>query len=349
MWHGIKGKIRLLFGFVVLVLVIQVVGIGSRDMEMRGRRWVGETAQGVFTGAARLSGELYGLKSLDPNQGEASHAASNPLVLIHGLDEPGLVWNQLIPALEAAGYWVLTFTYPNDQEVGKSSAFLLSELKGYSLFRGQRLTLIAHSMGGLVARNMLTDPNLGYEDLELEGAVPGVERLIMVGTPNHGSQMARFRFVTEIRDQYHQWRHGNVSLVHGLMDGAGEAGIDLLPGSRFLNGLNLRPHPQGVRYDLIAGVFIPWYMEEIKDTLGMGGDGVGGLSRQSGAFRQKVVGVTALLGDGLVPVSSVMLDHFSLTLVPGGHLDMIRNYPWQSRRTPPGVPVILDLLETKSQ
>ena len=56
-------------------------------------------------------------------------------------------------------------------------------------------------MGGLVTRDMLTSPDIGYSDLRHARKVPEVKRFIMVGTPNHGSYFARLRFLTEIRAQ----------------------------------------------------------------------------------------------------------------------------------------------------
>ena len=50
-------------------------------------------------------------------------------------------------------------------------------------------------MGGLVSREMLTRPEIEYNASAKNRRVPEVVALIMVGTPNHGSQLARLQGV----------------------------------------------------------------------------------------------------------------------------------------------------------
>lgn len=346
--RAVKKLFKWFLIFIGLVLVVQMVGIGSRQTEMRMRKWMKEAVTDTFEQAASRSRELYGLKSLDPDNGMNRMPGSSPVILVHGLDEPGLVWSSLIPALEDREYWTLVFTYPNDQDIDTSARFFIEELRRRPALKGKTVTIVAHSMGGLVTRHMLTDPEIGYEDDKYEGRIPKVEKVIMVGTPNHGSQMARFRFVTEARDQFWHWNNTDVSFLHAFLDGAGEAGIDLLPGSEFLENLNAQPHPFNTRYFLVAGMVATWFMDDAKSLMGTEGASRDGedyrFHSSSNEFRNQMTGWSATIGDGLVPVSSVALDGWPLIIVPGGHLDMIRNYPWQSGRTPPAVPVVLDLI-----
>src|SRR5690606_4532604 len=51
---------------------------------------------------------------------------------------------------------------------------------------GQPVHLAAHSMGGLVARAMIADGGRGAAAWQRIAALPG-SRLLMLGTPNHGS------------------------------------------------------------------------------------------------------------------------------------------------------------------
>ncbi|MCP4693832.1 MAG: acetyltransferase, partial [Desulfobacterales bacterium] len=87
-----------------------------------------------------------------------------------------------------------------------------------------------------MAREMLTRPDIGYEEKRRAGRLPAASRLILVGVPNHGSQLARFRVLGEFRDQWMHLFKGEGHWPRWIMDGAGEAKIDLLPGSRFLTG-----------------------------------------------------------------------------------------------------------------
>ena len=120
-------------------------------------------------------------------------------MLIHGLDDPGAVWQNLAPALVKDGYNVWLMHYPNDQPIVDSAYLFFMKLHGLKESGVNRLCIVAHSMGGLVSREMLTSPAIGYKTSVEKGQVPEVINLIMIGTPNHGSQLARFRIVTEMR------------------------------------------------------------------------------------------------------------------------------------------------------
>ena len=75
------------------------------------------------------------------------------------------------------------------------------------------------------------------------------------------------RFIGEARDQYAHFVKGEGHWLRGILDGAGEAKIDLLPGSRFLTEVNSRSHPKGVKMLVIAGVAAPWSDEEIDSLI----------------------------------------------------------------------------------
>ena len=200
-------------------------------------------------------------------------------------------------------------------------------------------------MGGLVAREMLTDPKTGYATSAGEGDVPEVTSLIMVGTPNHGSPLARFRGLAEPRDQLARLEKGQASWLSGILDGAGEAKIDLLPGSRFLSELNDRPHPEGVDMLIIAGVVSPWTEDQIGEWV----DGLREGADDNQTERLDELGTTLVslargLGDGLVSVESTRLEGVEHLTVDGTHLSMIRNLLEASERIPPAVPIIADRL-----
>ncbi len=76
------------------------------------------------------------------------------VVLIHGLDEPGGIWDDLLPALAAAGYAVWEFRYPNDQGVDRSAEYLAKHWP--TLDPSRPVALIGHSMGGLVTREFVS-------------------------------------------------------------------------------------------------------------------------------------------------------------------------------------------------
>jgi pimeloyl-ACP methyl ester carboxylesterase len=104
-----------------------------------------------------------------------SFKSSKAVLLVHGLDEVGSIWDDCAPALKQLGYQVLCFQYPNDQDI-ESSAILFREQLQWSFQKGiQELILVGHSMGGLVIRDALTRPNL------VEGDLPKVHHIITIG------------------------------------------------------------------------------------------------------------------------------------------------------------------------
>lgn len=241
------------------------------------------------------------------------------VILVHGLDDPGIMWKDLGPVLQTNRYQVLVMSYPNDQAISASSRFFFDSMQALARKDPGPVFVVAHSMGGLVTRDMLTCPELDYSRAVSDGKVPAVRHLILLGTPNQGAQLARFRIVTEIRDYLHQVLVQDAHWLHCLLDGTGAAGVDLLPGSRFLRRLNQRPLPEDVQMTIIAGMIF---------------------------FSQQDGGIKEMLGDGLVSVNAVQFNDVPVIRVPGTHFSMIRNLTRSSSRVPPAILVILDLLES---
>jgi len=274
--------------------------------------------------------------SVDPALGQRSPT----IVLIHGLDDPGLVWMNLEPELVSRNFDVWELRYPNDQQVIDSSMFFFNELVDLRTDGTREIIIISHSMGGLVTREMLTSPQIDYFEQAQSGQVPRVVRFIMVGPPNHGSELARFHLLGELREQFVHMMENRGHILQGLLDGAGEAKIDLLPESEFLQTLNGRSNPPGVQMSIIAGVVSPWAEEDIRryqEAIHENG--------QADTLASFLYSVGNGLGDGLVTVDSTRLDGIDHQIVPGTHLSMIRNILTDSDRIPPAIPVILQAVE----
>ncbi|WP_022668463.1 esterase/lipase family protein [Desulfospira joergensenii] len=301
--------------FIVILIVFFCVQWGRGffpDQEKHARTSIQFLVKKIFPAADRKTQKGYGLKVL--NRSEQDTEGSDLIILIHGLDEPGMIWMNLAPVLTGKNFRTFEMVYPNDQAISLSSDFFLGELE--KLDEKRSVIVIAHSMGGLVTRNMLTRPDLKYSTLVQNGLVPRIKRLIMVGTPNHGSQLARLRIMTEIRDFLHHWLEKDAPFLYFLLDGTGAAAVDLIPGSKFLRELNARPRPRDVDMHIIAARVIP-LNQRFFDTI----------------------------GDILVTVDSTRLKGVPLTLVRGTHLTMIRNLTRSSTRVPPAIPIIMDILE----
>jgi pimeloyl-ACP methyl ester carboxylesterase len=222
-------------------------------------RWVAGILLGwLFLGAAMAHADLPTLvAALDP-QGVAAQAKEfglflpnklndqKPLVLlIHGLDMDQSSWQPTADQLRLAGYPVAWFCYPQDQPIADDIQCFTQHM--ISLRKDSpKLTIdiIAFSMGSLVAR--------GYvEDRDYAG---GVDRMILLAPPNHGSTWARYAVLLKIKQHLYlsmndpAWRP-SWFFTSGLC----QADDDLLPGSTFLTQLNSLPRRDGVRYTIIEG------------------------------------------------------------------------------------------------
>ena len=341
LWPQVIGSIILLFG------LWQFFSNIYQEEEKELRTQIRKTVKEMFPEKAAEFSQTFGLFLFEADQEllREEILGRKTVVLIHGLDDPGKVWQNLAPELAKDDYNVLLMEYPNDQPVVESSQLFFEELQELKEFGVDRISIVAHSMGGLVSREMLTSPKFEYYNSVNESLVPQVARFIMVGTPNHGSQMARFRWFGEVRDHLARLSKGEINWQGAIFDGAGEAKIDLLPESSFLTELNSRPHPEDIDMLIIAGISSPWQENDIK--------------RVFGDIRLKVpknqhelvddigeymIEMTHRLGDGLVTVESARLEGIPLRTVEGTHLSMIRNIT-TSRRIPPAVPIIIEYLK----
>jgi len=167
------------------------------------------------------------------------------VVMLHGLDGDRGDCVPLGNHLAAAGYQVAYFGYPGDQPIAESGELFARHMRSlHERFPRARIEIVAHSMGGLVARQYV----------EGSGYAGGIDHLFLVGTPNAGSSWARFRVLLAVQEEIHEYRtnpdwHASWIITEGL----GEAGDDLMPGSTFLKRLNARGRRLDVRYTIIAG------------------------------------------------------------------------------------------------
>jgi pimeloyl-ACP methyl ester carboxylesterase len=305
----------------------------------------------LFPEAAAEAQARYGIwvytnKERVPIKPEAARFESYTVVLVHGLDDPGRIWLTLRPKLIEAGYTVAQFEYPNDQPLDDSAKLMVEELEKLKRLGVHRVTIVAHSMGGLISRHALTDPRWYAGRGKGHPAYPDVDRLVMTGTPQQGSELARLRLAAEVRDQIERTLSGNGLLFGGIFDGAGEAMIDLLPRSRFLTTLNARPKPSGVKMTIIAGRASPVTKQRLQETQEKLQE------KFPGPFDEpldKVISVMRTLiadvGDGAVSLASTKLEGVDdYIAVNGNHMTMLRNLIPSSKNTPPAVPLILERL-----
>ena len=335
---------------VILIGLYQFASNRFQETEKDFRRRLRESVERRFPDQAEKVAATYGLYHFESKKSlkQDLDPAEDPVVLIHGLDDPEKAWMNLAPVLAEEGFDLWKMKYPNDQPIRESARFFFDQLKIFRKSGVQRVSIVAHSMGGLVSREMLTNPEFAYTEASQNGEVPDVTDFIMVGTPNHGSELARFRVLAEFREQWVRATEGNGHWLRGFLDGFGEAKIDLLPGSLFLNELNARPNPEGVRMFVIAGIVTPLddeeivlFTESLREKLPDNTHNI--LNDLENTLRSAMHG----LGDGLVTVSSTKLNGVPYQTVHGTHLTMIRNHSTNSVRVPPAVPIIVEHLKQR--
>lgn len=282
------------------------------------------------------------------------------VLLVHGLDEPGSIWNELIPALQEAGHTVVRLDYPNDQPAADSALLLADALATLRDAGCERVDLVCHSMGGLLALDVLTRPDLQ----PTRASWPEINRCITLGTPFGGSPFARLRAIAEVRDRLERWlesgRRDRDAILDWSSDGNGEAGDDLMPGSAYLRDLTARPLPQGIRMTAViarvaefhppdvSGLTDSWLVRRLA--------GEEDVDSIAAALRRAALEV----GDGVVPESSARAVTIEDTVVVrANHRDMIMTIEpldsvrravglQEGQRIPPAIPVVLDRLREES-
>ncbi|MBA3685336.1 MAG: hypothetical protein H0W72_08860, partial [Planctomycetes bacterium] len=280
---------------------------GERRLRSAMRELVGRLAPGqAATMAART-----GLWVHDGGATKPAATVDLPeraVILVHGLDEPGDCWSQVAPALTAVGHRVVEFRYANDQPIATSIAELGAALVDARRRGLSRICLVGHSMGGLVCRGLLAGSGWYADDGSGSERLPDVGQLVLVAVPNHGSSLARWQLASEVRDQLARTLSGDGLLFGAVLDGAGEAAIDLAPGSEFLTELASHPLPRGVTVSTIAGDRSPvsaatahqaavWAAARLPDIAGL-------LTGLEGDLAAVATG----LGDGAVALESARLD-----------------------------------------
>ena len=315
----------------------------------------------VFGSVNRDTAQLeYGLRRYEPGLDawvrlqDDERPGERVVLLIHGLDEPGGIWDQLAPALARVGHTLLRFDYANDQAITLSADELGFAMRQLDARGVGEVDMVCHSMGGLVAREWLTGG--GYDTVSLR-----VGTMITLGTPHKGSPWARLRGIAETREQVQRWAQSDdldpTRLLGFLDDGTGQAGIDLLPGSDFLSSLNERAMPTDLRVICVVGrtdepstmagtVGSASARSALQDLLG---------EKQAAVVLDEIDRLGRELGDGVVPVSSAVMDGADEVIeVHANHRSMIRTIEldeavrtrqgWPDAPEPPAIAIVRDRL-----
>jgi pimeloyl-ACP methyl ester carboxylesterase len=106
-----------------------------------------------------------------------------PVLLVHGAAGSPQDWRHFIKAMDRSRYQPWIFYYPSGARLKTMSLFLRKKL--YDLdqkYNLEQLFVVAHSMGGLVSRSALIEPDLHNRAVKL---------FISISTPWGGEQLAK--------------------------------------------------------------------------------------------------------------------------------------------------------------
>ena len=113
-------------------------------------------------------------KHLQPMTGKA-------VILLHGISRSSKSMSTMAEALEDADYTVINMDYPSTRIKLHESADYLHQMLG-SLEGIEEINLVSWSMGGLLVR--------AYLQNHPQDRDPRIHRMVMLGTPNQGAEMA---------------------------------------------------------------------------------------------------------------------------------------------------------------
>ena len=249
------------------------------------------------------------------------------VVLIHGIDSGNDVWGSMAATLAADGHQVAYFSFDDDAPLANAGDLLADCFADLRLnYPALKVHVIAHSMGGLVARHFIEGP--AYRG--------GIDRFILIATPNRGSCWAKMRWALLAYQRLHEGKQDEEVWARICKDGNGPAARDMLPGSQFLQLLNRRPRAKDVRYTVIAG-----NQSTVRNMAAGWVDGAAGvvpegaknwwglkqareaLERKSQAMREQPAEC-----DGPVTVESCKLDHVAdFLVIHADHMGLACGHP----------------------
>lgn len=160
------------------------------------------------------------------------NVAKTPVLFVHGINTGfDNCWENVPELVNSSTYECWRFEYPHDSAIDKNAHLLglavdrvlHGGIPGHTGYSADRIALVAHSMGGLVARQYIQSAEYFHR-----GAV---SKLLMFGTPNHGSY-------SSYRSRYDRDFLTVGSDGLNINDPAAPAHEMMTPGSQYLTNLN---------------------------------------------------------------------------------------------------------------
>lgn len=220
--------LALLLGIVAAVVVLSYAFVwyeyANRDPALMQERfaprrlWLAAWLIGTETAFLLLTVLVHPLGWFGINGKPEADSAATPIILLHGLFHNRACWFWTKFRLRRRGFQSLhTINLPLWHDVENLTERLARKVDELRHANGvDKVHLVGHSMGGMVARNYM----------QLRGGGHKVERCILLSSPNGGSKLAPFAL--------------------------SPLGKILLPGSEFLRRLSAAPIPEGTRLTAIV-------------------------------------------------------------------------------------------------
>jgi len=188
-------------------------------------------------------------------------AGARIAIFIHGFTADAGYMKDMMHQFAGAGFCVLAFEYPSDRG-NQHSARVLKELLELNdvqgLISSQRVSLVCHSMGGLVARALVA----------LENGGKYVKDVITLGTPNNGT--LHNRWVLRLMLSWGEFVSGLNPQAFARNTLAGRELTENDPAPTFLSRLLAASPASGVQYFSISGGYsaLEFGSSKIKNRLG---------------------------------------------------------------------------------
>lgn len=138
-----------------------------RLLDKNNRRY----QSGTIEDCRRMLDQIRAAGNLSPDTGHA-------VIYLHGIGRTSRSMRPVIDAMPTDGFVHVPFEYPSTRvSIEQAAGYLHSTIE--SLTDVSKISFVVHSMGGLVVRRYLKD----HRD-------PRLHRMVMLGTPNNGAELA---------------------------------------------------------------------------------------------------------------------------------------------------------------